>query len=82
MKARSRRLTDQRELGELGSLHERLRLEFPIWKLVTRKVASLQEVETWDWDDITKANSMLDWQEDTQEAFQLMLQDRIKPREA
>lgn len=81
MVAAARRRDDYMDLGVIGELNPLLQMEAPIWKLVTRRIATLQEIEEyWDWDDIMKANSVLEWQDDTQEAYQQLLADRNKPK--
>lgn len=49
--------------------------EYPIWRLVSARVATLSEIEQhWDWEDIDLANAVLDNKEDVGEAFRLMLE--------
>jgi len=44
-----------------GRLDEELTMELVVWRLVTEKVASLQEIdEHWCINDVFKANAMLD----------------------
>jgi len=46
-----------------------LAYEFPCWRLVIEKIASLEELEThWSLDDVARANAILDMQADTREA--------------
>jgi len=41
-----------------------LLLEWPLWRLVTGKIATLSEIEaSWSFDDVVRANALLDYQQ-------------------
>jgi predicted CoA-binding protein len=45
-------------------------MEWPVWRLVSKQVASLQEIDThWDIIDVLKANDVLDFIDDVQRQF-------------
>jgi hypothetical protein len=61
------RITDTEGLYE-KKLHEELRDELSIWRLILEKITSLQELETlWNLDDVMRANALLDMQQDLSE---------------
>jgi len=60
-------------------LSDELHEEWAVWKLVFAKVATLEEIDNhWSWEDVQKANSILQWKEDTAEAFRQASKE-VKP---
>ncbi len=47
-----------------------LEAEYLFWRLVTEKGFSPHELDTWDMEEIERANAMLDMSSDWQAAFQ------------
>jgi hypothetical protein len=51
-------------MGAIGELSEEMEAEYPIWRIWLAKNVPLNELR-WEWtyEDILKANAMLDYQE-------------------
>lgn len=51
-------------------MSESLEAEYLFWRLVTEKGFSPHELDTWDMEEIERANAMLDMSSDWQTAYQ------------
>lgn len=52
--------------------------EYGFWRVVMEKGLSASEVDTWDLEDIDKANAYLDMAEDYKTAFHELYEDRSR----
>jgi len=62
----------------VGTLDEELTLEAPYWRMVA--IHGITEVDTWDWEEIEKANALIDMDQDFQTAFRSMSDHQSKTR--
>ena len=67
-------------IGDVGTLTGTLEYEWPIWHLVTSKIATLPELRSgdWDWEDIDKAMAVMEMRSDYEAAFQAYLDSKYE----
>ena len=60
-------------MGDIGELSPDLLEEWPVYRIVLAKIATLKEIEeNWCYTDILKMNAYLDMQDDYEQAFNEM----------
>ncbi|MFX0205155.1 MAG: hypothetical protein ACFFDT_04155 [Candidatus Hodarchaeota archaeon] len=65
----------------MGELTEEVNNEWPVWRLIFDGGQTLEEVDSWDYEDIMKANAILDMRDDYGTAIRQYNIDKIpKPK--
>ena len=79
--AQGRHEADSKTLGKVGEMAESLESEYGFWRLVTGLRLSPNEVDTWDLEDIDKANAVMTMNEDYKSAYHEMMDHQMRQRQ-